>query len=341
MKRSTASRAPAMADVAALAGVSVPTVSRVVQGTVPVSEDKRLRVLAAIEELDYRPSAAARALAHGRSTIVGVFAAQASAYGYAATIEGVHHESRRNGWTVAIGLLGSGRGDDEAALQRTLDPILTQRLVGAIVIGFDPIAFEAIPLLRRHHRVVVAAASPSDAPGDDQVHLDDYAGAYEATTHLLGLGHRTVHHVAAPGAQLETGRAGGWRAALVDAGVTEIPETWHVGWDPVEAREVGLTVPADGSITAVLCGNDEIALWFVRGLGERGVRVPDDISVMGFDDHPLSKLLTPSLSTVRLDFETLGARAAALLAAGPAARTTSAVDPRLMIRESVRRIGPA
>jgi DNA-binding LacI/PurR family transcriptional regulator len=194
MKRRTASGMPAMADVAALANVSVPTVSRVVQGTVPVSEEKRKRVLAAIEELDYRPSATARALAHGTSTIVGVFAAQASAYGYAATIEGIHDEARRNGWTVAVGLLDAGPEGDAADLQRALDPILTQRLVGAIVIGFDPIAFDTIELLRRRHRVVVASGSLADVAGIDQVHLDDYAGAYEATTRLLELGHETVHH---------------------------------------------------------------------------------------------------------------------------------------------------
>ncbi|RWZ67788.1 LacI family transcriptional regulator [Labedella populi] len=340
MKRRTGSRVPAMADVAALAKVSVPTVSRVVQGTVPVSEEKRNRVLAAIEELDYRPSAAARALAHGTSTIVGVFAAQASAYGYAATIEGIHDESRRNGWTVAVGLLDSRPDDDGTALQRALDPILTQRLVGAIVIGFDPIAFDTIEILRRRHRVVVAAGSLSDIAGIDQVHLDEYAGAYDATTSLLELGHRTVHHVAVPGSQRDTGRTGGWRAALRDAGVVDIPEPWHVSWDPATAREVALAMPADGSVTAVLCGNDEIAIGLMRGLGERGLRVPDDVSVIGFDDHPLSKMLTPSLSSVRLDFAALGARAAAVLAAGSSSPSTSAVEPRLLLRESVRSAPP-
>lgn len=325
-----------MADVAALAGVSVPTVSRVIGGAVPVSEEKRSRVLAAIEQLDYRPNAAARALAHGTSTIVGVFAAQASGYGYAATIEGIVDESRRNGWTVAVGMLETADRDDPGALERAMEPILTQRLVGAIVIGFDPIAFESLAPLRRRHRVVLASGSRSDAEGIAQVHLDDYAGAYEATRHLLELGHRTVHHVAAPGAQADSGRTGGWRAALRDGGASSLPEPWHVSWDPAEARDVGLEMPADGSVTAVLCGNDEIAIGLMRGLGERGVGVPEDISIVGFDDHPLSRMLTPSLSTVRLDFAHLGARAAQLLAGDDAEPATIPVAPRLIVRESIR-----
>ncbi|WP_243697047.1 LacI family DNA-binding transcriptional regulator [Labedella endophytica] len=341
MKRRTASGMPAMADVAALANVSVPTVSRVVQGTVPVSEEKRKRVLAAIEELDYRPSATARALAHGTSTIVGVFAAQASAYGYAATIEGIHDEARRNGWTVAVGLLDAGPDGEITDVQRALDPILTQRLVGAIVIGFDPIAFDTIEILRRRHRVVIAAGSLVDVAGIDQVHLDDYAGAYEATTRLLELGHETVHHVAVPGSQQKTGRSGGWRAALADAGLSTIPDPWHVSWDPADARDVGLAMPTDGSVTAVLCGNDQIAIGLMRGMGERGIRVPDDVSVIGFDDHPLGRMLTPSLSTVRLDFTALGERAVAMLAAESPTPSIVAVDPTLHIRESVRPVGRA
>jgi DNA-binding LacI/PurR family transcriptional regulator len=317
-----------MADVAALSGVSVATVSRVVNGSVPVDADKRERVLAAIDTLDYRPSATARALAHGTSTIVGVLAARANGYGYAATIESIHDECRKNGWTVAVGLLDAE--SDAAALERALDPILTQRLVGAIVIGFDPIAFEAIPILARRHRVVLAAGSLSDSDAVSQVHLDDFAGAYEATSYLLGLGHRTVHHLAVPGAQRDRGRMGGWRQALIDAGA-EVPEPWSVSWDSVKARDTGLAVPADGTVTAVLCGNDETAMGLIRGLGERGISVPGDISVVGFDDHPLSELLTPSLSTVRLDFTTLGARAAAALRGTP---TVTSVAPSLVIRES-------
>jgi DNA-binding LacI/PurR family transcriptional regulator len=324
-----------MADVAARAGVSVPTVSRVVSGTASVSADKRERVELAIRELDFRPSAAARALAHGRSTIVAVLAARVGGYGYSATIEAIHDEARRRGWTVAVCLLESDGDDGEPDLMKILEPILTQRLVGAVVIGFDEIAFTVVPILLKRHRVVLAAGSPSEVASTHQVHLDDYAGAYAATRHLLSVGHRTVHHVAVPGAQLDTGRTGGWRAALRDAGAT-VPAPWYATWDPAVARGLASSIPRNGSVTAVLCGNDETAVGLMRGLADRGIGVPDEISVVGFDDHPLGRLLSPSLSTVGLNFTQLGVRAVQLLDEVVDPGLADTIPPTLILRESVR-----
>ena len=154
--------------------------------------------------------------------------------------------------------------------------------------------------------------------------------------YLLGLGHRTVHHVRVPPSRKEDGRTTGWRRALVAHGAP-VPKPLDASWEPDTGRVIGRELAADPEVTAVFCGNDEIAMGVIRGLADRGKSVPRDVSVVGFDDHPLAQMWSPPLTTVKQDFAGLGTRAYDLLEAviaGGKVRKFSSERPTVVIRES-------
>jgi DNA-binding LacI/PurR family transcriptional regulator len=156
------------------------------------------------------------------------------------------------------------------------------------------------------------------------------------TNHLLSLGHRTVHHVAVPTMGKQSGRTEGWKSALTAAGV-EIPPALHATWDPLSGYKAGEELARRDDVTAVFCGNDDVAIGVMRALLDHGIRVPEDVSVVGFDDQPHVALWRPALTTVRQDFVDLGERAFKLLSAaieGNEVPATSTVKPELVVRAS-------
>ncbi|MEY9996782.1 DNA-binding LacI/PurR family transcriptional regulator [Streptomyces sp. V4I8] len=304
-------RPASIRDVATAAGVSYQTVSRVINGHPSVKPTTRERVLAAIDELGFRRSATALALASGRSRAVTVLTANTTHYGYASILQGIEEAARAESYAVGIGVLESA---DEAAVAAEV-----QRAAdaggGLIVIAYDPAgvkALGAVPAELPVVGVVETPASPPD-PGHPWVWADDREAAYQATRHLLSLGHETVHYVAIPSSTRRTSaRTSGWRQALREAGAPE-PRPVQGSWGPAGGHAAGRELARDPAVSAVLCGNDDLALGVLRALHEAGRSVPGDVSVAGFDDAPHSAYLTPSLTTVRLDFTGLGRAAFALL----------------------------
>lgn len=330
MARSS-TRAPSITDVARLAGVSVPTVSRVLTGSVPVSAERTDRVMAAIRELGYRPNGAARALVTGRQSVIAVLASNTTRYGYATTLQGIEEAARLAGFIVMITVIETEEPD---AVQAAVDLALSHPVAGVVVLKFDPPGAAALHQLPDGLPVVAASGGRGD--GVPHAVLDDTAGAMAATDYLLGLGHRTVHYVAVPTSGRRAGRATGWKRALTRAGV-EVPPVLDAGWEPERAYEIGRGLARRDDVTAVLCGNDELAMGLMRGLHEAGRVVPGDISVVGFDGHPMGRFWTPALTTVEQDFADLGRRSFALLGGllgtGHTAKTSSTAA-RLVVRES-------
>lgn len=328
----TAKTKPAViADVAKLAGVSVPTVSRVLNGSAQVSPEKRQRVADAISALKYRPSSAARALASGRRKIIAILTGNTSQYGYAETIRGVEGGARNAGFVVTITVVES---PNPAVVQQAIQLALEQSVAGLVVLTFNPAGVAALHALPPGiPRVAIAGVRERGVP---QAVLAEADAAEELTDYLLSLGHETVHHVRVPPSQREDGRTTGWRRALRNAG-REIPEIIESDWDPDTGRQIGRELAALPKVTAVFCGNDEIAMGVIRGFTDSGKRVPDAASVVGFDDHPLARLWDPPLTTVRQDFAALGRRAwdtlLAILESRRVKRYTSE-RPTLVVRES-------
>jgi DNA-binding LacI/PurR family transcriptional regulator len=236
---------------------------------------------------------------------------------------------------VGISVLEST--DDEIALQ-------VQRATdtggGLIVIAYDPAGVRALDAVPPELPLVGVVETPATPPGADRpwVWTDDRAAAFQATCHLLSLGHETVHYVAIPSSTRRTSaRTKGWRQALKEAGAPQ-PRPVQGRWGPDGGHAAGLKLAKDPGVTAILCGNDDLALGVIRALHEAGRAVPGDVSVAGFDDAPHSAYLVPSLTTVRLDFTGLGRSAFGLLHG--ALEQSAPVSPHLVcaphlvIRES-------
>lgn len=327
-----AGRPATISDVAARAGVSVPTVSRVLTGAAKVSPARRERVEAAIAELNYRPSPVARLLVTRTPHVIAVIAGETSRYGYAETIRGIEQAARAEGYTVMITVVESAEADQvESALSATL----AQPLAGVVVLKFDRPGVAALRQIPDAVPVVALSGLPDEAT--PQVLLDEAGAADELTTHLLGLGHPTVHHVRIPmSREDEDGRTAGWRAALTRAGAP-VPDPLDATWEPRSGVSLGERLAGDPQVTAVFCGNDETAMGVIRGLVSAGRRVPEDVSVVGFDDHPFAELWSPPLTTVAQDFAGMGRRGVDLLLAqieGRARQRRSLDRPRLVIRDS-------
>lgn len=326
-------RPAGLVDVAAKAGVSLSTVSRVITGRTPVSAKLREKVMAAVEELDYRPNAAARTLVSGKPSTIAVMARNTTRYGYAATLQGVEEAARAAGYAVTIAVIES---DDPQEIARGVDLTLSQPLAGAIVIEFDKVGVATTGALPEGLPVVAAAGARRRRADRPHAYLDDESGGRMATEYLLSLGHRTVHHIAIPATRPRSGREWGWRQALTVAGAP-IPEPIRAGYSPTSGHEAALALIEDPAVTAILCGNDEIAIGVARAYQERGHRVPESVSIVGFDDQPFAQMWMPSITTVAQDFVDLGRRTFGLLDdwLGTGSKPgDSAVHPRLVVRES-------
>lgn len=329
-----------MADVAELAGVSYQTVSRVIHDSPHVRADTRERVLAAIQRLDYRPNSVARALVTGRSQRLGVVSFDTTLYGPASTLLGIEQAAHDAGYAVSISSLRSlNRGTVLAAIQQLRD----QGVDGVAVIAPLREGMEALSHVGPDFAVVAVEAGPNASIPAAAV--DQVAGAAAATRHLLSLGHRTVWHLAGPPDWYEAEeRIEGWRSALEAAGAP-VPAPLRGDWTARSGYELGRTLIETPALTAVLVANDQMALGLLRRLNEAGREVPDDLSVVGFDDIPEAAYFTPPLTTVRQDFAELGRRCLGILLdriEGKPAPTRVVVEPELVIRSStgVVRLAP-
>lgn len=290
---------PSIADVAKLAGVSGQTVSRVANGSENVSVPTRERVLEAMDLLDYAPNTAARALRNGSFKTIGIVAHHLSRSGESMTIDAVVESARTYGYTVSLIDVETPSSQDVTAAAHRLS---NQAIDGLVIIRAENATPASLQLPPRLPVVVSDSRFLGHHPA---VTIDHAVGARSAVQHLLDLGHRTVTHIAGPAeSALATVRRVTWEETLAAAG-RQIPEPIQGDWTPQAGYAAGLRIdPA--RTTAVFSGNDEMAAGLLRGLYERGLRVPQDISVVGFDDLPWVSYLWPPLTTVRQNFPEIG-----------------------------------
>jgi len=329
-------RPPTMADVARLAGVSHQTVSRVLGDHPNVRDETRARVLHAIEEMGYRRNSSARALVTRRTRTLGVVASDTTLYGPASTLFALEEAARAEGYLVSTVSL---RKLTVEALSEALDHLSEGGVEGVVAIAPQRSAVEALAELRYPFPVVTVGSGPG--VGIPCVNVDQHMGARLATGHLLAAGHRTVWHLAGPEDWQEAAdRAAGWRATLEEAGV-EPPMSLRGDWSPLSGYRAGQELAGwvGRGLTAVFVANDQMALGVLRALREAGVRTPQDVAVVGFDDIPESEFFAPPLTTVRQDFSAVGKRSIALLldlieGRDPAGTPRFAIEPQLVVRAS-------
>ncbi|KOU57121.1 transcriptional regulator [Streptomyces sp. MMG1533] len=308
VERGAGSAVPRSADVARLAGVSRKTVSRVLNNEPYVSAESRQRVLAAAEELGYRRNHAARALASGRTRSIGVVALGTAGYGTASLLVGIEQAVRNAGYALRV--VNTPDGDPES-IAEAVESLLEQGVDGVVV--SEPVVEGEVPL-GVDVPVLFLGAPPSFAAARTlTVGVGAHQLARAATEHLLNLGHATVHHLAGPRRWYATkDRIEGWRAALAARGAHE-PPLLNGDWSAASGYAAGRGLASDRSVTAVFAAGDEMAIGLIHGLREGGRRVPDDISVVGFDGNPVFAYVSPPLTTVRQPFEAASSEGIRLL----------------------------
>ena len=294
-------RLPAMRDVARLAQVSAQTVSRVLTDYPHVRPQTRTRVLAAIDQLGYRPNGAAKALATGRSNTLGVFTLQDNSYSLSTIRHGIELAARGAGYFVST---ASSLALHPRSAARAMSWLIDQRVDGIIVAA--PLAQVNETLEELTRQVPTVAIDGTRTAASEIVSVDQYKAGRLATEHLLGLGHSTVWHLGGPESWTDSiQRADGWRDALIDAG-REVPPVLYGDWSPETGYRNGQILGRTPEITAVFVASDDMAFGFIRGVTELGRRVPEDIAVVGMDDIALAAYCAPPLTTVRQPFLEVG-----------------------------------
>ncbi|WP_201023246.1 LacI family DNA-binding transcriptional regulator [Serinicoccus chungangensis] len=333
-------RRTTMYDVAAAAGVSHQTVSRVVNGSPQVRPETVDRVRRAMTRLGYRPSGTARNLAVRRTRSLGVVSFMGPLFGPMSMLLSIEAAARRSGYAAQI---VSAHGLDAGQVGAVLEEVLRRDVEGVAVIAPTDGQARMVDGLRAQLPVVaVEGRLGEDVPF---VASDNEAGGRLVAEHLLECGHRTVAHVSGPTDWGEARqRTAGWADRLIAAGVQPGP-VWVGDWSPEAGYRAGLELlehPRWEEVGAVFAANDSMALGLMAALHRSGVEVPARVSVIGYDNTPESGWLQPALSTVEQQFDAVGAaaveRLVSLLEGGDGAAELL-IPPRLVSRSSVSRHG--
>ena len=365
---------PSIYEVARAAGISVATVSRVLNDKGPVRAETRQRVLAAVEQLGYVPHSAARSLSTRRTMSIGVLLPDMHGAFFGEIVRGIDLAARAAGYHLLV----SGSHSDAAetaALLQTLHGRVDGLILMTPALGrawLDKVLPRRVPVVLLNPRSEPKATSdvverstgepggrgtnPRSEPaaGDDDgaagrhdsLSIDNRLGARLAVEHLIGLGHRSIAFVGGPAGNADAAeRLAGYREALEQGGLPIVPRLEMAG---DFGEESGLQAGAKMAAltphpTAIFAANDAMAIGCLAAMRERGLRVPEDVSLVGFDDVPIARYLTPALTTVQVPIAELGKQAMArLLAAVDEGRpgdpeggpTHTVIAPTLAIRAS-------
>ncbi len=289
-------------DVAMASGVSAQTVSRVVNQRPDVAEATRAQVWEAIRRLGYKPNTLARGLVSQRSQVLGIITLPLNDFFRAEIYTGLEKQARALEYACQI----SYTNDDASDLRELIDCMLARQVDGIVILTprqfANPELLVDVPIATLAHRL--------DNPRAINVDVDNVDGSYQAMRHLLSLGHRAIGQIAGPGAWIPASdRLEGARRALAEYHL-ELPPRYLVecrdwsfqgGYDAV--RDLLATSP---EITAIFCHTDWMAAGAYRALRELKLRIPDDVSVVGYDDLPICQFIDPPLASVRQPSQGLG-----------------------------------
>jgi LacI family transcriptional regulator len=327
-----------MNDVARVANVSIATVSHVINGTRFVSAERAERVQTAMQELGYTPDATARSLRVGRTDTIGLVIPDNSNPFFAALARWIEEAGFEAGYTTILAN-SNERPDRE---HRYVSTLVSKRVDGLILSPSRGDHGTLARLLKNAGTPVVVVDREADLPDADFVLYDNEAGSYEAVRYLIELGHTSIGCVAGPAdATSATERVTGFRKAMSEAGLP-LPEHAVVEADFhfTGGREATARLLGTGErFTALFAANDLMAAGAIRELTERGVSVPKDMSVIGFDDAPLAEMISPSLTTMRQPLQEMAHAAVSLLLSrvtgtDGAMPTRRVLPTSLVIRES-------
>jgi LacI family transcriptional regulator len=334
-------------DVAAKAGVSVATVSRVLAGNYPTAPATRAKVMRAVKELDYVVNVHARALAGVTQKTIAILTREVVTPFYAFIIQGVEQQAAQDGRLCLVCTTGSDP-DRELAYVKMMRE---QSADAVIIVGGVVETPEYRKQLGLYAQALESAGSKlvlcgRPGMGDDVPalvsHYDNEGGAYAGTSHLLSAGHERVMFLGGqPGFTTSEPRVAGWRRALNDRGITPTPDLLqqgshgvHFGYERVQQLLKKKALNA----TAIFASDDSCAAGAIMAMREGGLRVPEDVSIVGYDDVPMAAHMWPPLTTVRIPAEELG-RTAVRMALDPRSSPSreTILGTHVVVRDSVAR----
>jgi len=302
-------------DIAMMAEVSHQTVSRVINDRPDVADDTRERVWRIIEELNYQPNAIARSLIQQRSLALGVVTAGLRFLGPSQTLNGITSQAEEMGYSILLKELPGFRPTDTQPLLNTLHARQVEGIIWAVPeIGDnrDWIQWQTPEL-----SVPIIFLTMQEQPGVSIVRIDNYQGGRMATQHLLAQGYRHIGHLTGPLDWWESRqRLAGWRDALHEAGMPVSDSHMATGnWSAASgAQEILKLLESYSEMDAVFVGNDQMAQGVMYAACQQGIRIPDDLAIVGFDGIPETAYYWPPLTTVAQDMRTLGSTAVSELA---------------------------
>lgn len=299
---------PTLRDVAALAGVSHQTVSRVINNKDSVLPETRERVMDAIRRLGYQPDAIARSMARGRTSTLACLAPNLTDFTFASNIQGAESAARQRGYFV---LSASAETVEEYNI--LLEELIGHRRVDGVILINPYLETRKFALPANIPLVYLGGRENTRT---HCVYLDNRDGAYRAARHLLELGHRAIAQVGGPAAEdCAQERSLGFEMALREAGIEPEPlYTYEGDWSATSGYQaLRYFLQRQPLPSAIVAQNDRMAVGVIRAARDVGLRVPEDLSVIGFDDMPLASYFDPPLTSMRQDTFQFGAAAAGML----------------------------
>jgi LacI family transcriptional regulator len=337
---------PTIRDVAARAEVSHQTVSRVINNDHRVAPTTRERVLDAIRELNFEPNAIARSLTSNRTHTLGIVTYNVSEYALGQTVAGAEAEARKHGYFLFVGSVADAadEGDEQAYLR-----LMLNRQVEGLILDWPTLRAESRhslePVVARVPLVAIAA--DPELKGVQGVDIDNRSGGYMATMYLAEQGHRQIATITGPLAwNAASARLMGYDDALRSARIAPLSSlVRHAeNWSPDDGRvEMEQLLSSGSKFSAIFAQSDTLALGAITAINARGLRVPDDLSIIGYDDVPIASFFSPPLTTMRQPIRDLGALAARFLIDAISRRRAGEafepdrhlLVPQLVVRESV------
>ncbi|NQY35805.1 MAG: LacI family DNA-binding transcriptional regulator [Alteromonadaceae bacterium] len=283
-------------EVAALAGVSLSSVSRVMNNHPHVSEKTKIIVNAAMKELGYRPNSVARSLASKRSDCIGILVSELHGPFYGDMLSGIESELRTAGKHAII----TAGHSDEATEKAGID-FLIDRNCDAIILLVDALSDDYLIKLSKGSTPIVVINRHITEIDKNCFYLDNFLGGYLATKHILEYGHKDIAYISGPLMKQDTtDRLNGHKKALTEFGIEFNEELFYVGTYLIESGKEGVNhlLKKQLPFTAIICANDEMASGAMKSIRDNDMAIPDDCSIIGFDNSFFTEYLHPQLTTV-------------------------------------------
>lgn len=327
-------------DVSLLAGVSLATVSRVMNKNTNVSEKTKQKVLAAMAELGYRPNTFAQSLASNCSNSVGVLVSQLDGPYYGPMMAEIEAALRADNRHVIIAV-----GHSDAAQEIDSVEFLLSKGCDALILDVEAISDDYLIKLSQSSTPIVLINRYIAEISDCCIYLNNELGGYMATRHLIDLGHRDIAYISGPSKKHDAiERLEGHKRALAEVGVSFDPALCFEGDYKEDSGVEGMTYlfGQDKKFTAVVCANDQMVSGAISVCLERGMKIPQDLSFVGYDNIPFARYVSPKLTTVNNPIHEMGKMAALWLLKNlykHDLEVENVFEPELVVRNSALRIG--